>query len=141
MGREQVLGSDLLYWGGWSLLDVDTRGSLLDTLLQACGDHTDLWLAFVVRDVDRERDFLEELWKHFTLGVYLPTRDLLSSRLPEGGLESDPLDRGYRGEEILKEGTGLPRELEKTGQPVVLRGRKKAFDQCRLSALSTFMNV
>ena len=72
MGREQVLGSDLLYWGGWSLLDVDTRGSLLDTLLQACGDHTDLWLAFVVRDVDRERDFLEELGKHVTLAFTSP---------------------------------------------------------------------
>ena len=28
----QVLGSDLLYWGGWSLLDLDTRDALLATL-------------------------------------------------------------------------------------------------------------
>ncbi|KAJ1485615.1 putative methyltransferase-domain-containing protein [Baffinella frigidus] len=27
-----VLGSDLLYWGGWSLLDLDTRDALLATL-------------------------------------------------------------------------------------------------------------
>jgi|AntAceMinimDraft_1070359.scaffolds.fasta_scaffold10531_1 hypothetical protein len=59
-----VLGCEILYWGGWSLFDEDTRGPLLATLRAACdsssrgGSETEVALAFTVRDKGRETRFV-----------------------------------------------------------------------------------
>jgi hypothetical protein len=63
-----VLGCEILYWGGWNLFSEDTRGPLLKTLIDACGSSTEVYLAFTVRDRNRELSFvLDDIGKYFTL--------------------------------------------------------------------------
>jgi len=60
-GASAVLLCECLYWGGWSLLDADTRAPLRSTLRQLCGSDTDLFLAFTIRDTERELGVIRAL--------------------------------------------------------------------------------
>lgn len=52
---------ECLYWGGWTLLDSDTRQPLRATLLELAGPFTFVFIAFTVRDAERELGFLCQL--------------------------------------------------------------------------------
>jgi hypothetical protein len=56
-----VLCCECLYWGGWDLLQDDTRAPLRRTLGQLAGPHTIVFLAFTVRDAARELGFVRSL--------------------------------------------------------------------------------
>lgn len=54
-----ILCSDLLYWGGWDLLVEDTRKPLIDALISTSDEGTRIYFAWIVRNVEREREFVE----------------------------------------------------------------------------------
>jgi hypothetical protein len=56
-----VLCCELVYWGGWDILQEDTRQPLRDTLRALCGAQTVVYFAFTVRDAARELGFLRAL--------------------------------------------------------------------------------
>ncbi len=60
-GASLVLCCECVYWGGWSLLDEDTREPLRRTLLAACGPRATCFFAFTVRDSGRELGFIKAL--------------------------------------------------------------------------------
>ena len=56
-----VLCCECLYWGGWTLLEEDTRELLRSSLLTVCNQHTRCVLGFTVRDAGRELGFVRRL--------------------------------------------------------------------------------
>ena len=127
-----VLGCEILYWGGWSLFDEDTRAPLLATMIAACANEEEgeegeeareekrpggmrtratLALAFTVRDKAREAGFVLG-----ALGEAFWLRTL-------GGGGDDPREPG----DVVRLDAAARRAVEAAseGDLVLLEGRLK----------------
>ena len=56
-----VLCCECAYWGGWDVLQADTRAPLRATLRALCSPRTRLFFAFTLRDAERELGLLRAL--------------------------------------------------------------------------------
>jgi hypothetical protein len=69
-----VVAIETVYWGGWDLLSVDTRVSLLDTIQAVSGPDTVTVLAFTLRDAGREKTLLQWAEERFSVTYSASTK-------------------------------------------------------------------
>ena len=65
-----IVGADLLYFGGWDLMAIDTREPLLQSLTAAMSSSSQALLAWVVRHPEREEEFCRAAARRFDLCLH-----------------------------------------------------------------------
>jgi len=68
---DYVVGADLLYFGGWDLMSLDTREPLLQSLTAAVSTNSEAVLVWVVRHPNREADFVHRAESLFRTRVHV----------------------------------------------------------------------
>ena len=72
---DYVVGSDLLYFGGWDLMAVDTREPLLQSLAAAVSATSEALLVWVVRHPQREEAFVRDAARRFLARLHTAARE------------------------------------------------------------------
>mmetsp|Transcript_17903 Transcript_17903/g.24762 ORF Transcript_17903/g.24762 Transcript_17903/m.24762 type:complete len:243 (+) Transcript_17903:77-805(+) len=67
LGRtpDVLLACETLYWGGWDLLQDDTREALLKSFLSLSNANTKILVGFTIRDAKRELGFIRSCFEYF----------------------------------------------------------------------------
>ena len=78
--REQrfdyVVGADLLYFGGWDLMAIDTREPLLQSLAASISPRSEALLVWVVRHPAREETFVRDAANRFLIRLHTASRTI-----------------------------------------------------------------
>jgi hypothetical protein len=71
-----VVGADLLYFGGWDLMAIDTREPLLQSLAASISPRSEALLVWVVRHPAREETFVRDAANRFLIRLHTASRTI-----------------------------------------------------------------
>ncbi len=98
---DYVVGADLLYFGGWDLMAIDTREPLLQTLAASISPTSEALLVWVGRHPAREETFVRDAANRFLIRLHTASRTINS-----GG-------EGYAWSEVRVDRFDREREIER----------------------------